>query len=125
MPDSIHYQCQRCTNCCRWPGFVKVSQSEITRIARHLGLSDHEFIQRFTRLRPQRDGLALIDNAGSHECIFLEGRDCAIQPVKPDQCAGFPNAWNFPGWRESCEAVPGIRVNIAIDERSTTVRNRE
>ena len=38
--------------------------------------------------------------------IFLEGRDCAIQPVKPRQCAGFPNTWNFPGWREACEAVP-------------------
>ena len=38
-------------------------------------------------------------------CIFLEGQDCKIQPVKPQQCRGFPNAWNFPGWREVCEAT--------------------
>jgi uncharacterized protein len=39
-------------------------------------------------------------------CVFLEGRNCRIHPVKPDQCAGFPNTWNFPGWREVCEAIP-------------------
>jgi uncharacterized protein len=109
MSRAIHYECQRCTNCCRWPGFVKVSEIEITRIAGHLGMNDADFIERFTRLRPARDGLALIDKGESHECIFLEGHDCVIQAVKPDQCAGFPNAWNFPGWRESCEAVPTLR----------------
>ena len=71
----------------------------------HLGLSEHDFIQRYTRLRPRRDGLALIDKPNG-ECIFLEGRDCAVQAVKPGQCRGFPNTWNFPGWREVCEAVP-------------------
>jgi Fe-S-cluster containining protein len=108
MADTIHYTCQRCTNCCRWPGFVKVSDSEIAALAKFLGITEGEFIQRYTRLRPGRDGLALIDKGDSHECIFLDGRDCAVQPVKPQQCSGFPNSWNFPGWRESCEAVPGL-----------------
>lgn len=109
MPSAIHYQCQRCTACCRWPGLVKVGAAEIAALAQFLGLSEHDFIQRYTRLRPQRDGLALIDKGDSHECIFLAGHDCAVQPVKPVQCAGFPNTWNFPGWRESCEAVPVLR----------------
>jgi hypothetical protein len=26
--------------------------------------------------------------------------------VKPEQCSGFPNKWNFPGWRQVCEAIP-------------------
>ena len=113
MSHAIHYECQRCTNCCRWPGFVKVSESEIARIAAHLGIGDVDFIEEYTRLLPERDGLALIDKGSSHECIFLKGRDCAIQTVKPNQCAGFPNTWNFPGWRESCEAVPSLRVKNA------------
>jgi hypothetical protein len=25
--------------------------------------------------------------------------------VKPQQCKDFPNGWNFPGWREVCEAI--------------------
>lgn len=117
-PVQIHYTCQRCTNCCRWPGLVKVGEDEIAAIASHLGLSEEAFIQRFTRLRTERDGLALIDKglgatgeSYNHECIFLDGRDCAIQPVKPIQCAGFPNTWNFPAWREVCEAVPSLRRN--------------
>ena len=105
MEPLVHYQCQRCTNCCRWPGFVRVDDADITAIAKHLGMSEHEFIQRYTRLRPRRDGLALVDGPDG-ACVFLAGRDCAVQQVKPRQCAGFPNTWNFPGWREVCEAVP-------------------
>jgi len=103
-PNPPRYACQRCTNCCRWPGFVKLTDSDITAISGFLGLTELDCIQQFTRLRPRRDGLALIDQPGS-ACIFLEGRDCRIQPVKPIQCSGFPNNWNFPGWREVCEAI--------------------
>jgi Fe-S-cluster containining protein len=101
----IRYQCQRCTNCCRWPGLVRISDRDISTISRFLQCSEYEFVQRFTRLRPERDGLALQENPDG-TCVFLEGRNCRIHPVKPDQCAGFPNTWNFPGWREVCEAIP-------------------
>src|ERR1700710_1264256 len=100
----IWYQCQRCANCCKWPGLVRLTESDIAAIAAHVGLSEWDFIQRYTRLRPERDGLALLDTA-SGACIFLGGNACAIQPVKPVQCRGFSNAWNFPGWRDVCEAV--------------------
>lgn len=108
MKTEIHYECQRCTACCRWPGFVKVGNAEISTLAEFLGLGEDAFIQDYTRLRPQRDGLALIDKANG-ECVFLEKGDCVVQAVKPVQCSGFPNTWNFPGWRETCEAVPALR----------------
>ena len=107
MPYEIRYQCQRCTACCRWPGQVKVSDAEISAIAKFLGMSDDEFIQRHTRLRQQREGLALNDKDNG-ECFFLEGNDCAINPVKPQQCRDFPNKWAFPGWRQVCDAVPHL-----------------
>lgn len=103
-PSPPHYACQRCTNCCRWPGFVKLTDSDIRAISHFLKMPEGDFIQEFTRLRPRRDGLALTDQPDG-ACIFLEGRDCRIQPVKPLQCRGFPNEWNFPGWREVCEAI--------------------
>lgn len=84
---------------------MKLNEPEIAAIARFLGLTEHDFIQRYTRLRQYRDGLALIDKPDG-ACIFLEGGDCSIQPVKPQQCRDFPNHWNFPGWREVCEAIP-------------------
>lgn len=101
----IFYQCQRCGACCRWPGFVRIKEEEIPRLAAHMGLSEADFIERYTRLTPQRNGLALIDKPNG-ECYFLDGRECRLQAVKPVQCTGFPNVWNFPGWQDVCEAIP-------------------
>lgn len=120
-PDSsslpaLGYRCQRCTNCCRWPGFVALSNSEIPEIARFLKMNEWDFIQRYTQLRPNRQGLALIDQ-GNGACVFLEGKDCAIQSVKPSHCKGFPNTWNFPGWRDVCEAIP---LRPCVDDHSVS-----
>lgn len=101
----VWYACQRCTNCCRWPGQVRLTDGDIGRIATHLGMSEWDFVQQHTRLQANRRGLALRENPDG-SCEFLEGRDCRIQAAKPEQCAGFPNTWNFPGWREVCEAIP-------------------
>jgi Fe-S-cluster containining protein len=98
------YLCERCTNCCRWPGDVKVSDKEITAIASFLKMPEELFIEQYTRLRANRRGLSLIDQPDG-ACIFLDGPDCKIQSVKPLQCRGFPNAWNFPGWRDICMAT--------------------
>ncbi len=112
MAQDVHYDCQRCTACCRWPGQVKIGDGEILEMAGLLGVQEFEFIQKYTRLRPQRDGLALKDKQNG-ECIFLEGRDCLVQAAKPIQCKGFPNTWSFPGWRAVCEAVPRLLGDTA------------
>ena len=67
-------------------------------------MPENEFIQQYTRLCANRRGLSLIDQPDG-ACIFLDGQDCKIQPVKPRQCREFPNAWNFPGWRDICMAT--------------------
>ena len=105
----IFHECQRCTACCRWPGQVRLSDEEITRLAAFNRLDEREFIERFTRLRPDRRGLSLKEKPDG-ECVFLEGNDCAVQPAKPQQCRDFPNLWNFPGFEKICHAVPR-RVN--------------
>jgi Fe-S-cluster containining protein len=51
----------------------------------------------------------VLKNKENGECVFYDGSGCAVQPVKPVQCAGFPNVWNFPGWRDVCEAIPVVR----------------
>ena len=40
-----------------------------------------DFIQQFTRLAGDRRGLALQEKPNG-ECVFLDGNDCAVQPVK-------------------------------------------
>ena len=101
----IFYECDRCTACCRWPGQVKLSDSEISRLAAFKGLTEFDFIQTFTRLTIDRKGLALADKPNG-ECIFLHENDCAINDVKPRQCRAFPNLWSFPGFQDVCRARP-------------------
>ena len=103
----IFYECQRCTACCRWPGHVNLTDAEIARLAAFKGLSEVAFIEQFTRLRPDRHGLSLADKPNG-ECIFLDGKDCSVQPVKPQQCRDFPNRWNFPGFEKVCRAIPRV-----------------
>ena len=110
----VTYACQRCGNCCRWPGAVRLATEEVPRIAAFLGLAPEAFVDRHTDLMPDRRALTLRSRADG-SCVFLEGiNTCAIQAVKPLQCAGFPNAWQFPGWRDVCQAK-----EIMIEEGST------
>ena len=103
----VFYECQRCTACCRWPGQVVLRDGEIAALAKFKQVGEHEFIQTFTRLREDRRGLALAEKPNG-ECIFLDGIDCSVQPVKPQQCREFPNLWNFPGFEKVCRAIPTL-----------------
>ena len=59
----IFWECDRCTACCRWPGQVRLTDADVTRIAAYLQLTEAEFIQGHTRINAQRNGLALLDQA--------------------------------------------------------------
>lgn len=106
MEEGVHYLCQRCTECCQWPGEVILTEEDIQNLAAFLGLSVYDFVNHYTDLRANRSGLTLKEKEGTTTCVFLDGIDCRVNPVKPGQCAGFPNRWNFKGWREKCRALP-------------------
>jgi hypothetical protein len=84
---------------------VRLADGEIARLAMFKRMTEHDFIQKFTRLTADRRGLALTEKPNG-ECIFLEDNDCSVQPVKPQQCRNFPNLWNFPGFEKICKAIP-------------------
>jgi uncharacterized protein len=78
----------------------------VKKSAHFLHLTVEAFVERYTELSPDRSSLVL-RNQSTGACCFLEGQNiCAIQAVKPFQCQGFPNTWNFPGWQDVCEAIP-------------------
>lgn len=102
----VFYECQRCGNCCRWPGRVKIYPPDLDRLAAFLKEDPLEVTEKYMNLDPGRKFL-ILKNRPNGECIFLSGKNhCMIQEAKPEQCVGFPNAWRFPGWREMCEALP-------------------
>ena len=90
-------QCQRCTACCRWPGEVRLVDDDISKLAGCKGVSEQVFIEKHTRLRQDRRGLALKERADA-SCIFLDGGTCAVQSSKPQQCKDFPNRWVISLW---------------------------
>ena len=108
--QTVRYACERCGNCCRWPGDVRLTGADVTALAEHLKMPEPEFIAAHTRLNSTRTGLSLTERPDG-ACSFLkedsQGKTaCAVNPAKPAQCAGFPNTWRFPGWRQVCAAVP-------------------
>jgi Fe-S-cluster containining protein len=105
------YVCTRCGNCCKWPGQVKLTDDDLANMAEHLGISVDEAIDQYTRLRQDRNGLALADNAAG-ACVFFEEPDvCKIHDARPEQCRRFPTHWNFPGFEAECEAIK-LRLSI-------------
>jgi len=84
----MRFECQPgCTNCCRQDGFVYLSEGDVERIARYLGLTPGEFERRYVyrtrhlrRLRTPR----------GVRCRFLREDGCSIHAVKPTQCRVFP-----------------------------------
>jgi len=94
---------------------VRLSDLEIARLAAYKGLAEFDFVQKYTWLTKDRRGLALKDKPNG-ECVFLDGNDCSVQPVKPQQCRDFPNLWNFPGFEKTCHAIPRM-VSVGDYER--------
>jgi len=115
----IFYECDRCTACCRWPGEVRLTDTELTVISNYLGLTEAAFIEKFTRLNRQRTGLTVAEQPGG-ACVFLDGENCRVQPVKPQQCRDFPNLWNFPGFEKLCRARP---IELGVSEWRNRILN--
>jgi Fe-S-cluster containining protein len=66
-----------------------------------------------------------LQDAPGGACILLAGRDCTVQPVKPQQCRDFPNGWSFPGFEKICRALPTEVGDAGAPARAAaTVRNR-
>ena len=103
--DTQEYQCARCGNCCRWPGYVLLEPEEVTVLARHLALAVEDFTARYTRVPANRWGLSLVEKEDG-SCVFLsEENGCGVQEVKPQQCRDFPQHWNFNGFEALCHAT--------------------
>lgn len=90
---SDQFACTGCGECCRWTGSVLLTDADIPVIAQHMGLPEQEFIDRHTRLAPNRQQLALLDQADG-SCAFLAGDRCSIYQARPEQCRTFPYAWS-------------------------------
>ena len=84
--------CMKCPSlCCRLAGYVEVSEADIRRLARHLGLSvaDFEAAHIVHRTRAGKKRIKQADRT----CQFLDNRRrCTVYAARPGDCRGY-NCW--------------------------------
>lgn len=90
-----YFKCKRCGLCCRWGGYVYLTDKDIAALAEATGLSEDEFIEKHTRLSPARDRLCLLDAEGD-ACEFLTENGCKYYDARPQQCRDYPEKWRAP-----------------------------
>lgn len=80
--------CTVCANCCR-VATVEVSERDIDRLARALGISGKKFIAEYT-VQNEKEGTTDLRRTETG-CVFLDGNDCTIYDDRPDICRNFPH----------------------------------
>ena len=109
--DGLRFKCTGCGKCCTGSsGYVFLSPSDLSAMAKHLQISEKEFIDRYTRLVD--DQICLIDAPQTDACIFLQNKKCSIYQARPVQCRTFP--WwlhtlkNPKSWQDAAKDCEGI-----------------
>jgi uncharacterized protein len=91
--------CRTCANCCR-VAETDVTERDIARLARYLGMSQHEFVAQYTTTSAfeQKEPILRRRESG---CIFLDENECTIYEARPDTCRDFPHLIRGAGSFES------------------------
>src|SRR5260370_6779845 len=120
VAQKFRFECQTgCTECCRQQGFVYLSEADLARAARFVGLSAAAFERKY--VYRTRNRMRLRVPRRTH-CYFLENGGCGIHPAKPTQCRIFP-FWpelvDHPrAWAKTARYCPGIGQGPLIQIKS-------
>lgn len=86
--SAFSYQCNACSRCCHNKA-IRVSSYEILRLARRLGITTTEFIERHT----EAGGTVLrIPVENNRACTFLDQEGCSVHTDRPLACRLYPLA---------------------------------
>lgn len=113
--DGLCFECQQCSNCCRKePGYVYISNDDLTKLLDWFNLKKDIFIQKYCRWVPYYDGTEVLclNEKPNYDCIFWENGGCSVYGARPLQCSTFP-FWGFivkneQAWKDAGKDCPGI-----------------
>ena len=123
----LRFECQPgCTNCCRQKGFVYLTEADLTRIAKFLGMPAAEFERRYVYRTKRQLRLRVPHQV---QCHFLMDGGCSIHSVKPVQCRIFP-FWpelvdDKREWHKTAAWCPGIGKGELIQIETAAAMARE
>ena len=79
--------CRECANCCRVTE-VGITERDVEKLAKFLGMSEREFVEQHTAL--DDEGKPILKR-GDGGCVFLEGNLCSVYEARPHNCENFPH----------------------------------
>ena len=104
------FECRRCNECCRQPGFVYLSEAEAEEAAAHLGIDPFDFVNQFCELQDRRR--LVLKKQPDEACVFLSAAGCSIHPAKPAQCRDFPTRWRTPQSFSYCAGLKELAREV-------------
>lgn len=115
----LRFACTQCGRCCTGPeGFVCFSAEEADALARHLGLSNSEFLERYTHMTSRGRSLTEKLTEHGHDCVFLDRTTrpgtafCSVYEIRPAQCRTWPfwksNLVSRAAWERAKRTRPGM-----------------
>lgn len=114
--NGLNFECNKCSACCRLrPGFVYLSQRDLTSLCQWFRLSETEFIEKYCRWVGYYDGkeaLCLME-LKNYDCIFWnKDTGCTAYGARPVQCSTYP-FWDWilkdkETWNEIAKECPGF-----------------
>ncbi len=109
--QGLRFKCTGCGKCCTGaPGYVWVSEDEISAMAAELKLNINEFANKY--LRQVGSKYSLKEHSKTFDCIFLKDNKCTIYKARPVQCQTFPwwvqNLRSEQDWRNAGQYCEGI-----------------
>lgn len=114
IENGLNFSCQRCSCCCgKEPGFVYLSQTDLTNLCLWFKLSEGDFIKKYCRTIPYYDGTEVLclKEKENYDCILWDN-GCTAYKARPIQCSTYP-FWSkilsseFM-WKEEESSCPGI-----------------
>ncbi len=110
--DGLRFTCTQCGNCCTGaPGYIWISDEEISALAKRLGMEEPAFRRRYTRVVRGR-GTSLLEKANNDCAFFEKGRGCTVYEHRPKQCRTWP-FWrpllaSREDWDAAAAGCPGM-----------------
>ena len=110
----LNFSCRRCSKCCRHdPGYVFLSDKDISLLIRGLGLPREEVLRAYCREVEinGRRRVSLMEKS-NYDCIFWKSAGCEVYEYRPFQCRSYPfwssNLSSALQWEALKSACPGV-----------------
>ena len=109
--EGLRFSCQRCSKCCRFePGFVFLSEKDLSVLSGGMGMDTPEFIRLYCR-KVSGSRLALKEKPNL-DCVLWDGGACCAYAHRPLQCKSYPfwhsHLSSCGSWENLACSCPGV-----------------